>query len=65
MLENGNSNPYASNINGITSLHVACAKLDWETFEDLIKINGNPLLPSLIMIVTPFCIYFARVESKM
>ena len=23
----------------------ACAKLDWETFEDLIKIGGDPLLP--------------------
>ena len=45
MLEHGNPNPYASDINGITPLHVACAKLDWETFEDLIKIGGDPLLP--------------------
>jgi ankyrin repeat protein len=45
MLEHGNPNPYASDIHGITPLHVACAKLDWETFEDLIKIGGDPLLP--------------------
>lgn len=45
MLEHGNPNPYAKDINGFTPVHFACAKLDWETFEDLIKIGGDPLLP--------------------
>ena len=45
MLEHGSPNPYAKDINGFTPVHFACAKLDWETFEDLIKIGGDPLLP--------------------
>lgn len=45
MLEHGTPNPYAKDINGVTPIHVACAKLDWETFEDLMKIGGDPLLP--------------------
>ena len=45
MLEHGSPNPYAKDVNGITPIHVACANLDWETFEDLVKIGGDPLLP--------------------
>lgn len=45
MMEHGSPNPYAKDINGVTPIHVACAKLDWETFEDLMKAGGDPLLP--------------------
>jgi len=45
MLEHGQPNPYAKDEKGITPLHTACAKLDWETFEDLVKIGGDPMLP--------------------
>ena len=45
MFQHGNPNPYAKDKERITPIHVACAKLDWETFEDLIKIGGDPMLP--------------------
>ena len=45
MLQHGNPNPYAKDKDRVTPIHVACAKLDWETFEDLIKIGGDPMLP--------------------
>jgi ankyrin repeat protein len=45
MLEHGNPNPYAKDEKGITPLHVASAKLDWETFEELINKGGDAMLP--------------------
>lgn len=26
-------------------MHAACATLDWDTFEDLVKLGGDPMLP--------------------
>ena len=45
MLEHGQPNPYAKDERGITPLHTACAKMDWETFEDLINRGGDAMLP--------------------
>jgi len=45
MLEHGKPNPLVRDKNGITPIHVACSKLDWETLKDLVKIGGDPLLP--------------------
>lgn len=45
LLQYGEPNPYASDENGITPLHAACSKLDWETFEDLVDLGGDPMLP--------------------
>jgi len=45
MLQHGKPNPFAKDINLITPVHVACAKLDWDTLQELVKIGGDPLLP--------------------
>ena len=45
LLQYGEPNPYARDENGVTPLHAACAKLDWETFEDLVDLGGDPMLP--------------------
>lgn len=45
MFEHGKPNPLARDKNHITPIHVACAKLDWETFKELVKIGGDPMLP--------------------
>jgi ankyrin repeat protein len=45
LMEHGSPNPYAKDINGMTPIHVACAKLDFETFDDLVKIGGDAMLP--------------------
>ena len=45
MLTYGNPNPYSRDQNGVTPIHVACAKLDWETLCDLAKLGGEPILP--------------------
>ena len=31
MFEHGKPNPYARDVNGVSPIHVACAKLDWKT----------------------------------
>jgi ankyrin repeat protein len=45
LLQYGSPNPYAKDINGVTPIHVACAKLDWETFQDLVALGGDPMIP--------------------
>jgi ankyrin repeat protein len=45
LLQYGSPNPYAKDINGVTPIHVACAKLDWDTFQDLVAIGGDPMIP--------------------
>ena len=44
-MEYGNPNPYSKDENGVTPLHAACAKLDWESFDELVKIGGDPMIP--------------------
>ena len=36
MLEHGKPNPFARDMNLITPIHVACAKLDWQTLLELV-----------------------------
>lgn len=45
LFEHGNPNPFARDENGVTPIHVACAKLDWDTIMELVKIGGDPGLP--------------------
>jgi len=45
MLKFGNANPFARDVDSITPIHVACAKLDWETLVQLVKMGGDPLIP--------------------
>jgi len=45
MFEHGKPNPFARDINSVSPIHVACAKLDWATLKALVEINGDPLLP--------------------
>lgn len=35
----------ARDMNHVTPIHVACAKLDWETLKQLVQIGGDPLIP--------------------
>lgn len=45
LLSHGNPNPFARDENGITPIHVACAKLDWDTIMELVRLGGDPELP--------------------
>ena len=45
MLKHGKPNPFARDENGISPIHVACAKLDWDTIMELVRIGGDPELP--------------------
>lgn len=45
LLEYGHPNPFARDENGVTPIHVACAKLDWDTIVELVDIGGDPELP--------------------
>jgi hypothetical protein len=38
-------NPYSQDENGITPIHAASAMLDWQTFQELVLIGGEPLMP--------------------
>ena len=44
LFEHGNPNPYSKDENGISAIHAASAKLDWESFEKLIKLGGDPMI---------------------
>jgi len=45
LLEHGNPSPFVRDVNGKAPIHMAAAKLDTETFEHLISLGADPLLP--------------------
>jgi ankyrin repeat protein len=45
MLEHGNPNPLVRDKHGVSPVHVACSKLDWESLKTLVRLGGDPMLP--------------------
>jgi ankyrin repeat protein len=45
LLEHGNPSPFVRDDTGKAPIHMAAAKLDTETFEHLISLGADPLLP--------------------
>jgi ankyrin repeat protein len=45
LLEFGNPNPFVRDSNGKSPIHMAAAKLDTDTFEHLIRLGADPMMP--------------------
>jgi len=45
LLEKGNPSPFVRDASGKAPIHVAACKIDMETFEKLVSIGSDPLLP--------------------
>lgn len=48
LIEFGNPNPFARDINGKAAIHIAAARLDMETFDMLIKKGADPMMPDKV-----------------
>jgi ankyrin repeat protein len=48
LIEYGKPNPYVSDINGKSPLHIAAAKLDMQTIEMLVAKGADPIMPDKV-----------------